>query len=585
MQTPVMTVLAQLEELAGGAYGDTLTRLRDRLAASRLRVLVVGEAKRGKSTLVNALLGRDVLPAGVTPLTAVPATVVHAPPGQEDIDVSFAAGSSQRFPLSELPTFGTERGNPGNCRHVAALTVGVNAPLLARGAEIVDTPGSGSVYVHNTAAADAALPSMDAAIFVLSADPPVSASERDLLRRVAGLSVALFVVLNKADYLAPSALAEAEEFTGRVVAEATGSPQRIYPLSARAALGPGGDPGFAAFAADFLAFLNTGRVAGLEVSVTRHVRRIAEQLLDEVALAQRAAELPGETAGAQLAAFAGQLSAVTNHGQDAQDRAAAQSGRLLDALNTAAEQAQRQLTADIGNLMNELLDAELATASPADIQWRGRKELTGMVAGAVEAWRQAQASKLQAALGDLDAKLAAELESDLARVRSAAADLLGVDLALPSPGDRLAPDLGFFYDLGEQIDQAELLAGAVRRRLPGEYGRRVAQRRLVGELPDLVASQLGRARGDLQYRLAEATRRLTGDVRRRYAHTAERLSEALDRADMIRADGDGQAAQQLADLAEREQALRGVLALLLDRGSGLVTWPSAAVGRSDASDA
>jgi hypothetical protein len=59
------------------------------------------------------------------------------------------------------------------------------------------------VHAHNTAAAAAALPSMDAAIFVLTADPPVSASERDLLDE--------------------AALAEATEFTSRVVAEATGA--------------------------------------------------------------------------------------------------------------------------------------------------------------------------------------------------------------------------------------------------------------------------------------------------------------------------------------------------------------------------
>ena len=50
----------------------------DRLDAARLRVLVVGEAKRGKSTLVNAMLGREVLPSSVTPLTAVTTTVGSA---------------------------------------------------------------------------------------------------------------------------------------------------------------------------------------------------------------------------------------------------------------------------------------------------------------------------------------------------------------------------------------------------------------------------------------------------------------------------------------------------------------------------
>ena len=54
---------------------DQVTAIGDRLRSARLRVLVAGEAKRGKSTLVNAFLGRMVLPVGVTPVTAVATTV------------------------------------------------------------------------------------------------------------------------------------------------------------------------------------------------------------------------------------------------------------------------------------------------------------------------------------------------------------------------------------------------------------------------------------------------------------------------------------------------------------------------------
>jgi small GTP-binding protein len=555
--------LDRLDDLADDTDHAALAALRDRLDSARLRVLVAGEAKRGKSTLVNALLGREVLPAGVTPLTAVPATVVRARPGEEGIEVSFTSGGSDHFPLSELELFGTERGNPGNCRHVSAITVGLDAPILDRGVEIVDTPGTGSVHAHNTAAAAAALPSMDAAIFVLTADPPVSASERELLREVAGMSVALFVVLNKADYLDATSLAEAAEFTSRVVAEATGRQERLYPLSARSALTPAGHKGFDAFAADFVSFLDSGRLAALAESAARHARRICQQLLDETMLAARAARLPGAEAEAQLTAFASRLDAMTGHRLDAEDRANAQSRRLLDALNAAAERTQPILAARIGEAMMSLLDGELAEATPARVQYDGRDRLTALVSERVEDWRQEQARLLEQGLREIDSRLAAELETELAGVRSAAADLLGVELTLPSEDNRLAPDLGFFYTLGEHVDQAELLAGAVRRRLPGELGRRMARQRLLAEVPELVGGQLGRARGDLQYRLAEATRVLLGDVRRRYSATTERLTAALERAAAIRAATNVAGQGQLADLRVRENALRSVLGELL----------------------
>jgi translation elongation factor EF-Tu-like GTPase len=121
------------------------------------------------------------------------------------------------------------------------VTVFVEAPVLASGVELVDTPGTGSVFQWDAAAAHRALGSMDAAVFVLAADPPVSASGRDLLGKVGELSVMTFAALNKADHLDAAELAEAVGFTGRVLTE-SGHPGRLYPMSARAAL-DGGDPG------------------------------------------------------------------------------------------------------------------------------------------------------------------------------------------------------------------------------------------------------------------------------------------------------------------------------------------------------
>lgn len=566
--TAIREVLDDLAGLASEPDRAALTVLRDRLDTARLRVLVAGEAKRGKSTLVNALLGREVLPTGVVPLTAVAATVVRAAPAEEGLRVTFADGRTGSFPLSAIAEFGTETGNPGNRRQVSALTVGIDVPILTRGVELVDTPGTGSVHAHNTATADAALPSMDAAIFVLTADPPVSASERDLLRRVAGLSVALFVVLNKADYLDETSLAQAQEFTASVIAAAAGGPHRVYPMSARAALGPAGDAGFRAFAADFAAYLDTGRATAVRESVTRHVHRIGKQMLDEVTLAARAAQVPGAEADAQIAAFGDRLRSVSDRRSGAEDRALGQSRRLLDALNAAAEQAVPRLAKQVGADLTVLLNADLRTAPAAVIERQGRTELARLVTAAVDSWRHDQAALLEDGLRVIDEKLSAELEAELTAVRAAAVELLGLDLVLPSPGPRLPASTGFFYTTHEQVDQAELLAGAVRRRVPGEYGRRLAREWLLGQVTGLAGSQVGRARGDLQYQLAEASRRLLADLRRWYAGSVERLAAALDGAAAIRAAAGEAGDRQLDELGRRESALRALLGQLAASATG-----------------
>jgi hypothetical protein len=179
-----------------------------------------------------------------------------------------------------------------------------------------------------------------------------------------------------------------------------------------------------------------------------------------------------------------------------------------------------------------------------------------------EAWRQRQAEILEQGLARLDARLTRDLEAELDAVREAAAELLGLSLAVPGPGERLAPDLRFFYVVADQAGQTELLAGAVRRWLPGEAGRRRARAQVHREAARLVPQQIGRARADLQYRLAEATRRLIRAVAERYADSTGRLESALRTAAQARDATDDEAARLDTELAARQHALGEVLARL-----------------------
>jgi hypothetical protein len=517
----------------------------------------------------------------------------------EGVSAVLRDGWTEGFPLSALDDLVTERGNPGNRRKLASVTVVAQAPVLARGVELIDTPGTGSVYAHNTTEAEAALETMDAAVFVLTADPPLSASERALMERVAELSVTMFVVLNKADYLAgygdapdslaspgrsgpglaragsngSSELAEALEFTARVAGDAIGRPTRIYPLSARAALSGAADPGFAAFAKDFTSYLEQGRASDLRLSVAAQARRIAGALADEATLARHAARMRTGTAAERVEAFGARLAAVGERRQDAADLAAAESARMLAELNAAAQQATGDRAGRVGAELERLLVGDLRSATAAEIERAGRARLADLAVAAAEEWRQQQAELLEHGLARLDTRLARDLQAELDAVRDAATDLLGLSLAVPGPGERLTPDLVFFYMVADQAGQTELLAGTIRRWLPGEAGRRRARAYLHREAARLVPQQIGRARADLQYRLAEATRRLIRAVADRYAESTGRLEGALQTAAAARTVTDDEAARLDTELAGRQQALGQVLAWLDEATCGVAPGP------------
>jgi riboflavin biosynthesis pyrimidine reductase len=503
-----------------------------------------------------------VLPAGVTPLTAVTTTVRYG--DDPHAEVRFADGREEKQPLTALPDLVTERGNPGNKRHIAAVTVYLDAPLLADGVELVDTPGTGSVFAWDTATAHEALETMDAAVLVLTADPPVSAAERDLYAKVTGLSAATFTVLNKADRLDEAELAEAAEFTRGVLAQAAGkpgAPGRIYALSARGALN-GGDPGFAAFAADFRAYLASRRVSDLRSSAVMQARRVARSLLDEVALTQRAAQLTAGDAADRVTRFSERLAEVTVRGKDAVAVVNAESARLLMALNDAADADGPRLGRSIGQQLEEVLDGELRTAPAAEIERAGRERLVALTLAAAETWRAQRQETIEKALASTDARLTADLTAALEVLRDSAAELLGLDLAVPEPGGRLAEDRRFFYTTADEAGQTELLAGAIRRRLPGEMGRRSAREHLRREATGLAASQVGRARADLQYRLSEASRALARSMERRYADATGRMQAALHAAEELRSASATDAARRQRELSGRAAAVRHALTLL-----------------------
>ena len=563
--TPLTTALVELARLGTGQNREQLAMLRDRLAGTRLRVAVVGEATRGKSTLINALLGQAVLPAGETPLTTVVTTVRH---GQDPhAQVRFLDGPRERHPPGALAGLVTEAGNPGNHRRIASVTVYAEAAVLVAGAELVDTPGTGSVLAPGDGeAAGLALDTMDAAVLVLAADPPVSASERSLLDRITGRPVATFIVLNKADRLDAAGLARVIEFTRQVVTEPvsrTGQPAgpRLYPMSASAAQ-QAGDPGFTAFAADFTAYLATRRATDLTQSAIAQARRVAFALLAEATAARRAGRSRATETAARAGQFSARLAAAVKGTGDGVPVVNGESARLLFALNDAADADAARLRRSIASQLDVILDGELSATSPAEIGRLGPGRLASLTRAEVRAWQQRQQASIRQTLSRLDRRLAGDLAAHLETLRDSAAELLGLDLARPDPDGQLTrtqwragPATGAAGPSGLNLPGAHLA-------MPGEWGRRRARQQLHDQIADLVTAQLDTACTELRDQLTAATRALAAAVERRSADAAAQLQAARRAADDIRESSTAEARHTADRQNTRERALRRVLGLL-----------------------
>ncbi len=155
---------------------ETVRDLFARLAEDRFNLVVVGRFSRGKTSLMNAMLGTDRLPTGIVPVTSVITTVTY---GTEEKVVLYYQHTNLFFeiPIPQLAEHITERGNPGNGRCIQTAEVQLPADLLRRGFHFIDTPGLGSSIVENTRTTEAFLPQADAFILVTSFDSPLTEDE------------------------------------------------------------------------------------------------------------------------------------------------------------------------------------------------------------------------------------------------------------------------------------------------------------------------------------------------------------------------------------------------------------------------
>ncbi|HZP31664.1 MAG TPA: dynamin family protein, partial [Acidimicrobiia bacterium] len=205
---PGALAVVDLGRQAAGAYGrpDLAQRLditRRRLTDPAVHVMVVGEFKQGKSSLVNALVESTVCPVDDDVATAVPTAVRFADTPSADV-VHEAEGSAEpqidAIPFTDLPVYASEAGNPGNERRVRSVEVGIPSSVLSGGLVLVDTPGVGGLGSVHSAITMAALPMADALVFVTDASQELSAPEFDFLQRARDLCPNVVVALTKIDF-------------------------------------------------------------------------------------------------------------------------------------------------------------------------------------------------------------------------------------------------------------------------------------------------------------------------------------------------------------------------------------------------
>ncbi len=194
-------------------------------------VAVLGQFKAGKSSFLNSLIGRDILPVDVLPVTAVVTRIGFGP--SDRMTVHRMTGEGEDLPADRIAEFVTERDNPDNGKRVSLVELEVASSGAWDGIRFVDTPGLGSVFYHNTQASMDWLPKVGAAIVAISVNHPFSGQDLELLKEISRHTPEIVVLLTKADLVSDAEREAVAEFTRGQVIRHTGREPRIFPFSVR----------------------------------------------------------------------------------------------------------------------------------------------------------------------------------------------------------------------------------------------------------------------------------------------------------------------------------------------------------------
>ena len=295
--------LAELaEEFDAEQVAADARSVAERVSEGRFYVACIGQFKRGKSSVLNALVGDSVLPTGVVPVTTVPTIVRHGPHAAARVRFE-APGGWTDIPVKTVDEYVSEEKNPENTKHVAALEIFVPSPLLATGMCFVDTPGLGSVFTGNTAATQAFIPHIDAALVVIGADPPLAGEELVMVEAVARHVQDLIFTVNKADRTTDAERAAAVAFARRQLEKRLQhSVGPLFEVSAAEQLGhrgPGRDWDKLVAALKHLVEGSGRRL--IRAACERGVERISEQLLVMITEEREALQRPIEESESRIA--------------------------------------------------------------------------------------------------------------------------------------------------------------------------------------------------------------------------------------------------------------------------------------------
>jgi GTP-binding protein EngB required for normal cell division len=213
-------------------FRPALSVILDKIESPLFQIAVFGRVSSGKSSLLNHILETDILPVGVTPITAVPTRLVYGP--EPKLAVSYVDRKPESTSIARLAEFVSEQYNPSNAKHVTRIVVELPSSRLQEGVVLVDTPGLGSLATAGAAETLAYLPHCDLGVVLVDAGSTLTMEDLTTIQSLYEAAIPASVLLSKADLLQPQDRQRSVNYASSHIKSQLGIELAVWPVSTKA---------------------------------------------------------------------------------------------------------------------------------------------------------------------------------------------------------------------------------------------------------------------------------------------------------------------------------------------------------------
>ncbi len=571
-KTVFLELAEELRQQLSSTFPDLLPRVENivgKISEEKFNLVVVGQFKRGKSTLINALVGENILPTAVVPLTSI-VTILHHGTA-EKITASFKDGQQETIQREKLPEYVTEKLNPENVKSVEQVDVELPSGFLKSGVYLVDTPGVGSIYAHNTDAANQFLPESDATIFLMTADQPLSIGEVEFLRNVREHVTKIFFVLNKVDLLSEAEITEVAAFIRESLSKEMSIPQeaiKLFLVSSKSALlvrtsrdkelekknSPArqtlAEGGFQSLESSLTNFLSTEKSAVLMDTASRRAGRIVIEASTLVQLRLKAYSESMESLQKKIDGFRTFKKEIQKRQEDI-SRVIYAAYNITTMINEDTVIFEKRTQPEVERRFEEIAAREKHLSSIRFVDALN-KAIVSLVTEFVDKWRYEEEAKVKDKFNAGVEELFNRMNSLIDDVYQHAASLFSVEFQRVESYPLFSDETEFYYFILEDIKPSlEELSDAIVKMLPRGLAKRLIHRKEIDTLRVEFDRQCGRVRYDFIRRIDKSMMKLGKTLGDTVNEHLEKIEAIIADAMAIREKTTSEASEQIAEYEEK----------------------------------